>query len=130
MESSSPVPPPLPRTPPPLPLTQSERGGALGRFPPPHAFCRFCHGPIHPGASKCLHCGEFLTTSHSNGIAGCLGFFLGPVGLWYKGQWAAGFAWITVTILVVLATAGVGVIFAPFFWLGIAIHAYAATPKR
>ena len=33
-----------------------------------------------------------------NVIAGVLGFFLGPVGLWYKGRWAAGFAWIFIGV--------------------------------
>lgn len=55
--------------------------------------------------------------------AGCLGLLLGPVGLWYKGQWAAGFAWLVIAII---GTAGSGGILAPLFWIGMAIHAYKA----
>ena len=63
-------------------------------------------------------------------MAGCLGLLLGPVGLWYKGQWAAGFAWIVITILIMLATGGFGIVLAPFFWIGMAVHAYSAPAKR
>ena len=93
--------------------------------------CRFCQGPVNPGVQKCRHCGEFLSAPpHSNGLAGCLGLVLGPIGLWYKGQWAAGFAWIVVAVLVILGTGGLGIVFAPFFWIGMGVHAYVATPKR
>jgi hypothetical protein len=97
----------------------------------PSHVCRFCHGPISAGVQKCRHCGEFLTAApQSNGTAGCLGLLLGPVGLWYKGQWAAGFAWIVITILIMLGTGGVGIILAPVFWIGMAVHAYSAPVKR
>lgn len=59
----------------------------------------------------------------SDSTAGCLGLLLGPVGLWYKGQWAAGFAWLAMAIVLGAASGG---ILAPFFWVGMAIHAYNA----
>lgn len=93
--------------------------------------CQFCGGPILLGVQKCRHCGEFLSDPpHSNGLAGCLGFFLGPVGLWYKGHWAAGFAWLTMGILAILGTGGLGILLAPFFWVGMGLHAYLAKAKR
>lgn len=97
--------------------------------------CPYCDGPISEEAQKCRHCGEFLTdTGHSDFLAGCLGFFLGPVGLWYKGQWAAGFAWIAawffIFMPVVFFTAGLGIVLVPFLWIGMAIHAAAAKPIR
>ena len=98
---------------------------------PESRYCPFCRGPIAEGVLKCRHCGEYVAPpTHSNGAAGCLGLFFGPVGLWYKGQWAAGFAWIAVVLLVVLGTGGFGIVLAPFFWVGMAIHAYHTTPKR
>mgnify|MGYP005862812475 CR=1 FL=1 len=55
--------------------------------------------------------------------AGCLGLLLGPVGLWYKGHWPAGFAWLAMTVLLGIASAGW---LLPFLWIGMAIHAAAA----
>ena len=63
-------------------------------------------------------------------MAGCLGFCLGPIGLWHKGHWAAGFAWIAMAILIVVGTGGIGIVLAPVFWIGMGIHAYNAKPKR
>jgi hypothetical protein len=58
--------------------------------------------------------------------------FLGPVGLWYKGQWAAGFAWLAMALVfgfgLGLITGGLGCCFAPVFWIGMAIHAGMAKP--
>jgi len=86
--------------------------------------CPYCRGQIPNSAQKCMHCGEFLAgTEHSDVLACLLGLFLGPVGLWYKGHFAAGFAWLAFWIIVVLATGGVGICLAPFFWLGMGIHA-------
>jgi hypothetical protein len=62
----------------------------------------------------------------NNIIAGILGLFLGPVGLWYKGKWAAGFAWLAMGFLTALT--GVGLVLMPFFWIGMAIHAFVAAP--
>lgn len=90
--------------------------------------CPFCKEEILADAQKCKHCGEFLVMpGKSNALAGCLGLVLGPVGLWYKGHWAAGFAWLAMAIVVGAATAGWA---APIFWVGMAIHAAAAEPKR
>ena len=47
----------------------------------------------------------------SNAVAGCLGLLLGPVGLWYKGQWAAGFAWLVMAVILGIASGG---LLAPF----------------
>ena len=62
----------------------------------------------------------------SNGLAFVLGLLLGPVGLWYKRQWAAGFAWLVMGIIVGVATMGLA---APVFWIGMAIHAAVAETK-
>lgn len=59
--------------------------------------------------------------------AGCLGILLGPVGLWYKGHWAAGFAWLAMGIIFGILTSGIA---APVFWVGMAIHAATAKPRR
>lgn len=59
----------------------------------------------------------------SDSTAGCLGLLLGPVGLWYKRQWAAGFAWLVMAIILGVASGG---ILAPFLWIGMAIHAHQA----
>lgn len=67
--------------------------------------------------------------NQSNAVAGCLGLLLGPVGLWYKGHWAAGFAWLAAFVIMGVATGGVGIVFAPVFWIGMAIHAMAAEPR-
>jgi len=64
--------------------------------------------------------------NQSDAVAGFLGFFFGPVGLWYKGHWAAGFAWLAMIVIVALATGGVGIVFAPIFWIGMIIHAIVA----
>lgn len=109
--------------------------------------CPICNGVVDSLAARCHHCGvEFVrqrqetTTSpqvihhyiHHGGTdrsslaAGCLALALGPVGLWYKGQWAAGFAWLVMTVLLSAAT---GLIAAPFCWLGMAVHAIMADTK-
>jgi GYF domain 2 len=66
------------------------------------------------------------TSNRSDAVAGFLGFFFGPVGLWYKGHWAAGFAWLAMIVIVALAKGGVGIVFAPIFWIGMTIHAIVA----
>ena len=62
----------------------------------------------------------------SNGLAFLLGLLLGPVGLWYKGNWAAGFAWLVMGLIMIPLTRFLA---APLFWLGMAIHAAGATAK-
>ena len=68
------------------------------------------------------------TSNQSDAVAGCLGFFFGPVGLWHKGHRAAGFAWLAIMVIVALATGGLGIVFAPIFWIGMIIHAIVAKP--
>lgn len=63
----------------------------------------------------------------SNLVAFLLGIFLGPVGLWYKRQWAAGFAWLAGALILGVATFG---LIAPIMWLGMAIHAAVAEPRQ
>jgi hypothetical protein len=70
-----------------------------------------------------LHRAPTNRTDKSNGMAFVLGLFFGPVGLWYKGQWAAGFAWLVMGILILSAT---GCFAAPLLWIGMAIHASVA----
>jgi len=80
--------------------------------------CRYCHSSLHTGGSK-----------SSDGTAVLLAIFFGVVGLWYKGQWAAGFAWIAGAILFFIMTGGLGLIFLPVFWIGIIVHAGVAKDK-
>jgi len=66
------------------------------------------------------------SSNKSNLVAFILGLLLGPVGLWYKGHWPAGFAWLVMGVLFVVVTGGLA---APVFWLGMAIHAAVAEPR-
>lgn len=93
--------------------------------------CPYCQGELVPGVQKCRHCGEFLVgTGHSDAMAGCLGFMLGPVGLWYKGHFGAGFAWLAFIILISVATGGLAILLAPLFWIAMGIHAASVPGKR
>jgi hypothetical protein len=65
--------------------------------------------------------------SKSNGLAFLFGLFLGPVGLWYKRNWAAGFAWLVMGAIVSAATF---LLAAPLIWIGMAIHAAVAEPRE
>lgn len=95
------------------------------------AACPYCGGDVPRRAQKCRHCGEWLvSTNHSDGLAGCLGFMLGPVGLWYKGHWAAGFAWIAAAFLFGFALFPFGFLLFPIFLIGMTIHAAAAKGRR
>jgi hypothetical protein len=51
-----------------------------------------------------------------------------PLGPWYTGHWAAGFAWLAIIVIVALATGGVGIVLAPIVWIGMIIHAIVAKP--
>jgi hypothetical protein len=87
--------------------------------PQQEAFTAIMAGqPIQTGRSR---------PAKANGVALLLALFLGPVGLWYKGHWAAGFAWLVMAIIVCTATV---LIAAPVFWIGMAIHAAVAEPKE
>lgn len=106
--------------------------------------CPACNAVVDSSDRWCRHCGmQFIASENliiprqpsslhrvppdkSSLAAGCLGFFLGPVGLWYKGHWAAGFAWLVMTILLSIGTGGLA---APVCWLGMAIHAAVADTK-
>jgi hypothetical protein len=81
-------------------------------------------------AKVCKSCGEVLGISHSSLIAFFLGLLLGPVGLWYKGRYAAGFAWVFMCVIICVPTGILGLLLAPIFWLCMAIHAAVAKPKR
>ncbi|MCA9109804.1 MAG: hypothetical protein KDA52_07645 [Planctomycetaceae bacterium] len=89
--------------------------------------CPFCRETILEGAIKCKHCGSNLDAAEKDdALAGCLGLLLGPVGLWYKGHWAAGFAWLVMTMIFAISSAGLLLI--PC-WIGMAIHAASAKPR-
>jgi hypothetical protein len=88
------------------------------------AACPACGHPIHPTQ-------QVVVTAppppvKSDGLAGCLGLLLGPVGLWYKGHWAAGFAWLVMAVLLGAASGG---ILTSVCWIGMAVHAMTARPK-
>lgn len=91
--------------------------------------CRSCQQLVLAGAFQCRHCGTGLATARkSDATAGWLGLALGPVGLWYKGYWAAGFGWLAVVILLGIVTGAWLAI--PICWFGMAIHAAAVKPRR
>lgn len=101
------------------------------RRSPVAATCPYCGGDIPTRAQKCRHCGEWLAdTHHSDGLAGCLSFIFAPLGLWYKGHWAAGFAWLVAIVFVLMATGGLGILLIPGFWIGTTIHAILAKGRR
>ena len=98
------------------------------------AACPGCGHPVlpaHPIVVSTVVSNQAVVSNHdpapskSNLLAGCLGFCLGPVGLWYKGQWAAGWAWLVMGV--VLATSVP--LLLPFLWVGMAVHAMVAKPK-
>ncbi|MBX3422964.1 MAG: DUF4339 domain-containing protein [Pirellulaceae bacterium] len=86
--------------------------------------CKYCGNSIAPNAQKCGHCGEWIVqTSHSDSLAAVLGVLFGPVGLWYKGHWAAGFAWIMFMLIVYLSIGDFVLLLSPLFWIGMGVHA-------
>ena len=89
--------------------------------------CKDCGEKISENARACPNCGYETPVKKSNFLAGCLGLLLGPVGLWYKGHWAAGFAWLIIGTIISVATSGVA---APFLWIGMGVHAAMVQPKR
>lgn len=76
--------------------------------------------------SKARHSGSRAPSEKSDGLAAVLGLLLGPVGLWYKRNWAAGFAWLAGAVVLGVVSGGV---LAPILWIGMAIHAYSADVK-
>ncbi|MCA9124589.1 MAG: hypothetical protein H6822_19575 [Planctomycetaceae bacterium] len=95
--------------------------------------CPYCRGEIRRDAQKWRHCSEWVSDSgHSDMLAFFLGLVLGPVGLWYKGRFAEGFAWLAASTFYgwqASLTPGlwIGI---PGFWIGMAIHAVTAKGKR
>ena len=61
-------------------------------FPLLPAYSEGAGTPVNESGRTSTSKGSRTGDEKSDGTAGCLGLFLGPVGLWYKGQWAAGFA--------------------------------------
>jgi hypothetical protein len=57
----------------------------------------------------------------SNGMAGCLGLFLGPFGCWSKGYIGRGVVWLLASAVLILMTGGIA---APFCWLAMGWDAY------
>ena len=102
------------------------RGGekiAAGQCGHASGQCLVSHGSSSPP----FFLGGRLMVAKSNATAGCLALLLGPVGLWYKGCWAAGFAWLVMAILIAPLT---GFLTAPLFWIGMTIHAILAEPRQ
>jgi len=104
--------------------------------------CPECKQPVAVGVSTCPGCGAWVAGAikrrgrllqrrlvrvtgreRSDYMAGLLGLLLGPVGLWYKRNWVAGFAWLALGL-----TAGMASTWwlAPIFWFGMAGHAFVA----
>jgi hypothetical protein len=97
--------------------------------------CPYCREEIRIDAIKCRYCHSSLQSSPADAkasdvVAFFLAVFFGVVGLWYKGHWGAGFAWIVGAILFFIMTGGVGLIAIPFFWIAIIIHAAAADDRQ
>ena len=91
--------------------------------------CPFCKEEVRVHAMKCKHCQSMLVEQKSDTVAMLLALVLGPVGLWYKGQWAAGFAWIAGVFIVVFAFGVFSLFVAPMMWLFMAAHAYGAAER-
>ena len=93
--------------------------------------CPYCAEMIAFEAVKCKHCGEFLAgparakpaVERSGCTAAFLSFLFPPLGLWYKRQWLAGFAWLIGGIVAIYA---IGYLAAPIVVVGSIIHAAAA----
>ncbi|MEQ8857742.1 MAG: hypothetical protein RIC56_03770 [Pseudomonadales bacterium] len=83
--------------------------------------CPDCGQQVSKNADRCPHCGA-RTAEFSDGLAFFLAFLFGPVGLWYKQRWAAGFAWLVMTVVV----ASVAPVLVVFCWIGMIVHAASA----
>lgn len=103
--------------------------------------CPYCGSEVDSRYPKCKQCGEWIRKpdrsstrrtagsdqpEKSDTMAGCLGLLLGPVGLWYKGHWPAGFAWLVMALLLGALSGGW---LAPVLWIGMAVHAALAEPQ-
>ena len=85
-----------------------------------------------PAATATDDDAEETPTEKSDAAAILLSFLFGPAGLWYKGQWAAGWAWIGAGLLfaLIFARSPAFIFLLPFFWVGMAIHAAMAKVKH
>jgi hypothetical protein len=92
--------------------------------------CPFCAEQIQAEAIKCRYCGERLNRKKDDLLACYLGLLLGPVGLWYKRQWAVGFVWLIIIVVVTTQAREVAGLLAPFFCIGMAVHAGFVTPRE
>ncbi len=116
-----------------LPPSTTTKATPKPRPPKPQfKTCQFCFEEVKKEAQKCRHCGEFLVpTDHSNVMALVLGLLLGPVGLWYKAQWEAGFAWLAFGLVTMnVFEPAIAFIVGLFVLVGSAFHAFAADGKR
>lgn len=100
--------------------------------------CPECGNDLSTEATSCPHCGRPLRPvaaaspppGKSDLLAGLLAVLLGPVGLWYKGRWAEGIAWLAGGLLLFLATgAGIGSIGSILLWIGLVIRTFVAVPQ-
>ena len=93
--------------------------------------CPFCRVEIPSNAPMCQYCGKsFNGGQRSNVVAGILGIFLGPVGLWYKGHVDAGIIWLAMIFFICAISDGLGLILVPFLWIAMAMHAILVPAKR
>jgi len=116
---------------------QQPRRAAVRRDPPhqpakpQYRACPFCRETIPTAAKLCSHCGSRVAmaarSSVGHGILAMLASFLFlPLGFWYKGQYAVGFAWLVVSI--VFFAVGGWMLGTVAYVIGV-IHAAAISPK-
>ncbi len=92
--------------------------------------CPDCGSELSEKFPLCTSCGydsRPKLSEKSDIIAVALCFLFGPIGLWYKGHWLAGFVWL---IAAVIAGVTFGVFSTPFIFVGILIHTVIVKPKK
>ena len=93
--------------------------------------CSWCAQPLERNATVCPQCSRRMVNApKSDVLAGVFGLLFGPVGLWYKRRYAAGFAWLGGTVAAAMVLGPLMQTVAPFLWIGQAVHAVRAKPRE